>query len=287
MAVERRDELVDPVRAVDEALGRQRRGLVGRPSADAATAAAQTSRGTRWKVVPHHSGVAGSSTETQRRSSASWMTVGRSVASACAQRPLELGVGSTRTPRAPDGPGDRREVERPELRGDALAGAAPLLPHPDRAVALVVEADDDDPRALADRGLELAPSSSPGRRRRRSRRPGRSRWTRAAVIAAGSAVAHRPRCRAEEGAGPPEPEAAGDPAAEVAGVGRQDRVVGEDPPERADDAAGMDAGPVPWRGVDDRVRLPGRAVRRRWRRPGSRRARRRARHRRAAARWRP
>ena len=236
--------------------------------------------------MPRHSGVAGSSTDTQRRSSASWMTVGRSVASAVRSAPSNSASRVHADPARAGGAGDRREVERSELRGDALAGAAPLLPHPDRAVALVVEAEDDDAGALADRGLELA-------HRHRQAAVADDRDDLAVAVderrgdRRGQPVAHRARCRAEERAGTPEPEAAGHPPAEVAGVDGHDGVVGEDPAERADDAAGMDARdrPTGWRRRSCPPPMP--PGPRRWRRPGSRRARRRGRHRRAAGRWRP
>ena len=78
-------------------------------------------------------------------------------------------------PRAPHGPGDRGEVDRPEVGGDARPGrvspAPPLLVHPDRAVALVVEDDRDRPWPSRGPRSRAPPSSSRSRRRRRPRRP--------------------------------------------------------------------------------------------------------------------
>ena len=58
-------------------------------------------------------------------------------------------------------------------------------------------------------------------------------------------VAHRPGRRAEERPGPAEAEAAAGPAGEVAGVGRDDRVVGQDRAQRRDRRGpGWTPGPV-------------------------------------------
>ena len=53
---------------------------------------------------------------------------------------------------------------------------------------------------------------------------------------------------------------AGEPQPEVAGVGGDDRVVRQEPPERRDRVAGMDAGPVPGGLVDRGRRLPRRPI---------------------------
>ena len=74
------------------------------------------------------------------------------------------------------------------------------------------------------------------------------------------AIAHRARGGAEERAGPPEPEPAGSPAGERPGVGGEDGVLGQQPPEVRDDPAGMDARAAPVAAVDDGGRLPGRAI---------------------------
>ena len=173
--------------------------------------------GFRGGVDPAH--VAGWSGDTQRRSRARWITVGRSVASACRRAGSKPASVSTFTPRAPTGPGDRREVDRPEIRRDARAGAAAVLVHPDRPVALVVEDDGDDPGLLADRGLELrhrhreaavagdgddGPVAMDERGRDRGRQP----------------VAHRPRRRAEE-------------RARAAGTGSAGRARGRSCPHRS------------------------------------------------------
>ena len=99
------------------------------------------------------------------------MTVGRSAARAARRAGSKSASRSTRTPARPARPGDRREVDRPELGRDADPGPASLLPHPDRAVPLVVEDDDDDPRRRRGRRSRARPWSSPARRRRRAPRP--------------------------------------------------------------------------------------------------------------------
>ena len=171
---------------------------------------------------------AGRSTDTHARSSASWMTVERSSASAWRSAGSRSASRSTRTPRAPMRAGDRREVDRAELGGHALARPAPLLPHPDRAVALVVEHEDDDPGALARRRSRARPCviAMPAVADERHDRP-------VAMDERGGdrgrdAVAHRARRRTDERARAAEPEPAAGPAGEVAGIGGEDRVVGQD-----------------------------------------------------------
>ena len=84
----------------------------------------------------------------------------------------------------------------------------------------------------------------------------RSRWTSAAAIGGRQAVAHRARGRSEERPGSSEPEAASCPAGEVAGIGGQDRVVGQHPPQRRDRPARVDARTIPWRLRRRRSPLP-------------------------------
>ena len=94
-SVERRGQLVDALSAVRESLGREREGSVMHrrirryPDFDRDQVIRLAHQAGRW------------STETQRRSRASWITVRRSAASAvrsAASKSLSL---STRTPRAP------------------------------------------------------------------------------------------------------------------------------------------------------------------------------------------
>src|SRR4051812_10910173 len=49
-------------------------------------------------------------------------------------RRLEVGIALARAALCATRPSDRREIERPELAGDADAGAPTLLPHPDGPV---------------------------------------------------------------------------------------------------------------------------------------------------------
>ena len=161
------------------------------------------------------------------------MTVGAIGDERGPQRRLEVVVSLDADASRPAGAGDRREIDRAELRGDADPRPAAFLPHPDRAIALVVEDDDDDPGADPDGGLEL-------RHRHREAAVADQRDDRTIAMdergrdGRREAVAHGARRRTEERPRPPEPEAAADPAREIAGVGRQDAVVGEDPAERGD-----------------------------------------------------
>ena len=195
----------------------------------------------------------------------SWRTVGRSATSACRRAGSNAASVSTRVPRAPHGPGDRREVDRPEIGRDldlAALPAPPLLVHPDRAVALVVEDDRDDPGLLADRGLELGhrhreaavagerddrpvAMDERGRDRRRQRRsPSRPRSGRGTCRAGGTGSGGRAT-------------AAKLPAsvATIASSGRSRRSVAIAWP-------GWTPGPSQAAVVDRGRRLPGRSIRR-------------------------
>ena len=248
------------------------------------SAAAQTRLGHEVERLAHQAGVW--SIDSQARSRATWMTVARSATSAARRAGSNSASRSTRTPRAPHARAIAAKSTGPRSRRDTDPGPPPLLPHPDRPVALVVEDDDDDPGADPDGRLDLGhrhPEAAVADER--DDRPiamdqrGRDRR--------GQAVAHRARGRAEERARTPEPEAAAGPAREVARVGGQDRVVGQDPAERRDRPAGMDARAVPRR-ARRRPRPPRRPPGPRGCSPGGwRPARRRGRPCRAAARWRP
>src|SRR5437762_13390980 len=74
------------------------------------------------------------------------------------------------------------------------------------------------------------------------------------------AVAHRAAGRTEERPGPAEAKATSGPATEVAGIERDDRVVGQDAPQGRNGPARMDAGTRPIATVDDACLLPRRAV---------------------------
>jgi len=71
------------------------------------------------------------------------------------QSRLELFVGVDRETQCATGLGDCGEIDRTEFRGETARAAALCLMPPNRAVATVVENDDDDVRSLADRGLHL------------------------------------------------------------------------------------------------------------------------------------
>ena len=269
MAVERRRELVEAVGAMDEPLRRQRGRFVRRHAVGGGP-----DRG-RDEVERRAHQPGGWSTDTQ--------AVERelddrapSAASAARRAGSNSASRSTRTPRAPHARAIAAKSTGPSSVATPIARPAPLLPHPDRPVALVVEDDDDDPAPIADRGLELG-------HRHRQAAVADERHDRPIAMderrgdGRRQPVAHRAGRRAEERARPAEAEAAAGPAGEVAGVGRQDRVVGQDPPERRDVRPGMDARAVPRRRVDDRCRLPGRPVGRVVGLPGRRPARRRAR----------
>ena len=166
------------------------------------------------------------------------MTVGRSAASAARRAGskssslLDTGApGAARPGRSRRSPSARAPVATPWPR------PAAVLPHPDRAVALVVEDDDDDPGVLADRGLELGHGHAPARRRRPAPRPGdrggpgrprsppagRSPWPRTSA---------RGTCPGG-GTGSPRPAQ----PREVAGVGGEDRLVREHPAQGRDGPA--------------------------------------------------
>ena len=98
------------------------------------------------------------------------MTVARSATRAVRRAGSKSASCSTRTPARTARPRDRREVDRPELRRDADARPAPLLPHPDRAVPLVVEARGRRPGHRPAPPSRARPASCRGRRRRRGRR---------------------------------------------------------------------------------------------------------------------
>ncbi len=129
----------------------------------------------------------------------------------------------------------------------------------DRAVACVVEDEDDRAGAFPDGRLQLGaghPQATvaderddrPARRGKGRRDGGRE------------AVAHRSGAGPEVGARPADPEAPRRPAAEVAGVGGDDGVRGQRPLQRRDHAAGVHARPVPRRGVHDASLQVGGAV---------------------------
>ena len=164
------------------------------------------------------------------------MTVGRSLASAWRTACSNARVGLDPDPARAAGPRDRGEVDRPEVRGDRRR----RLPRPAGPGAsgscrsARCRTRSRSPSPSRGRPSRARPSSSRSRRRRRTRRSTRSRWTRPAAIAAGRRVAHRPGRRPEERARPPEPEVARDPQPEVARVGRDDRVVGDQPPDGRD-----------------------------------------------------
>src|SRR6185369_10942960 len=61
-----------------------------------------------------------------------------------AERRLEVRVALDMDATGPEASRDRSEVDRAELRADTLATPPAGLPHVDRAVALVVEHQDDD-----------------------------------------------------------------------------------------------------------------------------------------------
>ena len=132
--------------------------------------------------------------------------------------------------------------------------------HPDRPVPLIVEHEDHDPKAFANRGLEL------GHRHRKAAIAGQGD-DRPIVMnercgdRGRDPVAHRARCRAEECPRPAEREPAGQPAREVPGIGREDCLGRQDAVERRDDAPRMNAGPLPLPGVDHAGRLERRSVR--------------------------
>ena len=220
--------------------------------------------GRLWNEVERRAGhasvpVAGASTLTQRRSSATWITVGPGRREGRPQDTLERGVAldphATRAAR----PRGRREVHGSEVRAGGRRAPVAILVGADHPVALVVEDDRHHVGALAHGGLDLghrhahaavaderhdAPFAMHERRRERGR----------------EAVAHGPRGGSEERAGPPEPEPARQPARERPGVRRDDGVLGQQPVQVRDDPAGMDARAAPLAAVNDGGLLPGSTV---------------------------
>ena len=202
---------------------------------------------------------------SQRRSRVRWSTVGPVCARASRSAGSNASSVSTRMPRAPNASAIDGEVDRSEV-GPDRAPPASLLVGADRSVALVVEHDRDDPRALADRGLQLRHGH-----RKTAVTDKRNGWAVRSGQRGGDgrreAVAHRPGRRADERCRPTEPVAARGPRGEIAGVGRQDGVGRENAGQGRDDSAGVHAGARPVVGVDDARRLEGIAVRAIRRRP--------------------
>ena len=187
------------------------------------------------------------------------MTVARSATSAARRAGSKSASRSTRTPRAPQARAIAAKSTGPSsVATPTPARAAPATSGSCRSARCRRRRRRPVPRR--GRPSPARPWSSPGRRRRRARRPddrgGRARRR--------SPPAARSPSRRTSGRGTcpgrrnrkPRPG----PAREVARVGRQDRVVGQDPPERRDRPARVDAGAVPRLRVDDRGRLPGRAI---------------------------
>ena len=256
------DHLGVPVGAVDEPVigvgGRQvrRRRVVGLPD----RLRDEVERQPRHRGSRH--AVAGWSTETQRRSSASWITVGPDAGERRPERRLEPGIGVDANPARAARPGGRREVDRPEVR--AGRGRAPLASPgghriiPYCSLSNTIAMTCAPSRTAVSSSAIVMPDAAVAAA---ARRRGRSRWTSAAAMRRREAVAHGARRGPEERARPPEAEAARRPAAEVAGIGGQDRVVGAAARRRsAMIRPGWTPGPVPRRGVDLGRGLPRRPV---------------------------
>ena len=193
------------------------------------------------------------------------------------QRRLERRVVLHPHARARRAPAPRRRSRSARGPSRGRRARSPVLVGPDHPVALVVEDErrsSGGPLARRSRPRPASSRSPPsptsattagrdGRGPRRSRRAGRSPSR--PTSSRGTCPGRRKR----------KPRAA--QRAEAAGVGRHDRVVGQELAEGRDDLAGMDAGAAPGMAVDHGRRLPGRAILGVARRSGRRRRRRRAR----------
>ena len=171
------------------------------------------------------------------------------------------------------GRGQRGEIRVLQGGADDPAGEAALLVHADRAVHRVVEDQDDRPGAFDSAVASSCPviMKPPSPQNPTTIRSG---WTSLAATAAGHAIAHRAAGRPELPSGPAVLQKAVGPAAEIAGVGGDDRVVGQALAQPHHDLAEIERRPLGRQSARARPRIrraPPRASR-----PARRRDRRRA-----------